>query len=136
MAVGWVPSARWSAGRHQLQRAVWPALVVVGGELAEDAPQVPFIHDDHVVEAFPPQGPHQPLGDSVRLWCRYRREHGLDAEAPRPRYEVTAIRTVAVANQEARARTPRRSSPKSGKTETFTETLSGVKSGTLEKTSG
>jgi hypothetical protein len=35
-----------------------------------------------------------------------------------------------------RARYVRKSGPKSGKTETFTETLSGVKSGTLEKTSG
>ena len=63
MAVGRVPSARWSAGRRQLQRAVWPAVVVVSCELAEDAPQVPLIHDDDVVEAFTAQGPHQPLGD-------------------------------------------------------------------------
>ena len=105
MAVGPVPSARWSARRRQLQR-VWPAIVVVSSELAEDAPQVPLVHDDHVVEAFPPQGLHQPLGDSVRLRRRDRREHRLDADAPRPRHEVTAIRPITIANQEAWALTP------------------------------
>ena len=105
MAVGRVPSARWSAGRRQLQRAVWPAVVVVSCELAEDAPQVPLIHDDDVVEAFTAQGPHQPLGDSVRLRRRDRREHRLDADAPRPRHEVTAIQPITIANQEAWALT-------------------------------
>ncbi len=41
------------AGRLERERSVRPALVVVNRELAKDAPQVPLIDDDHVVEAFP-----------------------------------------------------------------------------------
>jgi hypothetical protein len=36
-------------------------------ELAQHAPQVPFVHDDHVVEALAAQRPHDALRDRIGL---------------------------------------------------------------------
>jgi hypothetical protein len=58
------PAARFPWHR-QLQRAVWPRLVVVAHKLAHHGPQVPLIHDDQVIEASALERPDEPLRDGV-----------------------------------------------------------------------
>lgn len=74
-------------------------LVVVSGELAGDAPQVPLIHDHHVVELLPAQRPHQPFGDCVRPRRGDRHQHRLDANPPRSADKAPAVGAVAIADQ-------------------------------------
>ena len=87
---------------------MWPRLVIVPDERAERVPQVPFVHDDDVVQALPPKCAHQPLRDAVGLRRGDRREHRVDADALRPLDEVAAVGAVSVTDQETRAVSPRR----------------------------
>src|SRR5687767_2636771 len=66
-----------------VQRLMRTSLVVVAYELAEHMPQVPFVHDDDMVETFPAESPDEPLSDPVRLRSSDRRQYGLDADSPR-----------------------------------------------------
>ena len=69
---------------------------------------MPLIQRDDVVRALSTQRPDEPLGDRVRLRCAYRSQYGLDTDRLRPRDEATAVRAVAIADQEARAISSRR----------------------------
>jgi hypothetical protein len=46
---------------------VWAMPVVVAGVAAQDALEVGFVHDQQVVEALRPDGPHEPLNECVRV---------------------------------------------------------------------
>ena len=71
--------------------------LVVLDELSEHRPEVPFVEDDHVVEALIPERPHDPLGDRVRAGSPHRAEQRIDARASGPWPEVAAIDGIPVA---------------------------------------
>ena len=86
-----------------------PGLVVMADEVAQHMSQVPFVHDDDVVEALSAEGADQTFSDSVRLRRGDWRQHRLDADPSRPSDEVAAIGTVSITNQETRPGAPKAS---------------------------
>ena len=93
----------------QVERLMRPSRVVVADEVTEHVLQVALIHDDHMVEALPAQRADQPLGDAVGLRRRDRREHGLDADPPRPGDEVPPRTTGRDHGSDTSVRCPRAS---------------------------
>jgi hypothetical protein len=71
--IRWRP--RSDLRNFQLQRLMRPRAVVVTHELAEYAPQVPLVHDDHVVEALASKRTDDSLRDRVCLRGGDRCEH-------------------------------------------------------------
>jgi hypothetical protein len=76
--------------------------------LGEDTPQVRFAEDQHMVEAFTPDAPHQAFADRIRAGCLDRRSEHLDATADRHCTEVCAILGVIVSDQKPRRISKRR----------------------------
>ncbi|HEV1997534.1 MAG TPA: hypothetical protein VGR61_05315 [Candidatus Dormibacteraeota bacterium] len=80
----------------QIQTSVGAIAVVVGGEFREQPDQMALVDDDDVVQAFPAQGPHQSLGDRIRL---RRPVRGTDAgytEVGQLGVEIAAVNVVLV----------------------------------------
>jgi len=78
------------------------AAMVVTDVLAQDALCVSLIHDDHVVEAFPPKGSDHSFAIRIGLRCSRRRGETPRAEALHPAPEPGAVDRVAIVDEEAR----------------------------------
>ena len=50
-----------------IEAAVRPVAVVVSNKLLHDFLQMPFVEDEHVIQALPAQRAHEPLGNAIRL---------------------------------------------------------------------
>jgi hypothetical protein len=90
------------------QRPVRAGVVVVALELAEDRPEVRLVQNDQVVEALAAQRADESFGDRVRPRRPHRREHGRDAQPPRPEHELAPVDRVAVPHEVARHPSPGR----------------------------
>ena len=90
--------ARRGIGRLEVERAVWPVGVVVVGEDAEDALEVPSVDDQEPIETLSADGADEALGGRVRS----RRSHGCldgsDAFVGEDGVEVAREFAVAVAD--------------------------------------
>jgi len=82
--------------------------IVVVGELGQDHPQVSFVDHDQVVEAFGPNGPHDPLGHSVRVRRAWRGPHPADAQTRQLPVELTAVDGIPVVDEVFRLAAPGR----------------------------
>jgi hypothetical protein len=72
--------------------------VVVMDEDAKDTLEVASVQDQEPVEALGADGPHEALGDRVRLRCTNRRLDDLDAFVAEDSVEVVRELAVAVAD--------------------------------------
>ncbi len=75
---------------------MWPILVVVGDELAEDQRQGVFIPHDEVVQALAPQCPDDTFHDRVRSRRPNWRRYGVDADASCALTEVATVDSIAI----------------------------------------
>ena len=91
----------------EVERLMRPRTVIVAGKLADES-QVALVHDDDVVETLATECADESLGDPVGLRRGDRREHRADADACRARDEVTAVRAIAISDQEPGPGAPRR----------------------------
>ena len=87
---------RARSGRMQIQTSAGAIAVVVGGEFREQPDQMALVDDDDVVQAFPAQGPHQSLGDRIRLRRPVRGADAGYADAGQPGVEMPAVSVVSV----------------------------------------
>jgi hypothetical protein len=86
----WLP---WFWGCES-ERAVRAMAVVMVDELAENALEVPAVHDQDPVQALSPIGAYEPLGDRVR---RRRPDGGVDdPDTLGVEYRVEGARELAV----------------------------------------
>jgi hypothetical protein len=76
--------------------------MVVANVLAQEAFCVPLVHNDHVVEALPPEGPDHSFAIRVGLRCSRRCGETPRAEALHPAPEPGAVKRVAIVDEEAR----------------------------------
>ena len=87
------------AWRAEVERAVWSVAVVMIDVDAQDALEVSTISDEQPVEALGAHGPHESLGDGVRLGCTKRGPHHLNALATKDLVERVRELAVAVVDQ-------------------------------------
>ena len=90
-------------GRVQLGAAVGSSPVVVPGVLGQDAAQVAFAEDQHLVGDFGPGGEREPFRISIRARDPGRDRHRFDADAGQGRIERCGELPGAVADQEPEA---------------------------------
>ena len=83
-----------------------PVPVVMGGVLAENRPQMPFVVDEHPVGAFGSCGAYPPLGIAVRTRGPRRGLHYLHALAAEDLVERTGELGVTVPGEEAEGAGP------------------------------
>jgi hypothetical protein len=69
------------AWRVKSQRSMRPPPVVVGSELGEDGPQVPFTEDQDAVGELGSGGQYESFGETVRPRTARRDLHDVDARA-------------------------------------------------------
>lgn len=89
-------------GSVALQGEVRTGLVVVADVFLEDPPEGAFTEDDQVIEAFPTDGPDDPLGVGVLPGGLRRRENLLKADGPDPAPELVSVDGIPVPEQKAR----------------------------------
>jgi hypothetical protein len=90
-------------GRVQLAAAVGSSPVVAPGVLGQDAAQVAFAEDQHLVGDFGPGGVHEPFRISMRAGAPRRGLHSLDARAGQDRVRRCGALPGVVADQEPEA---------------------------------
>ncbi len=73
--------------------------VVVLDVLPQHPKQVSLTKNDHVVQAFAPQGAHDTFADRIRIGCRHRNEDCLYADSCCLLNEVAPVAAIPVANQ-------------------------------------
>jgi len=73
-----------------------PLGVVVGNVVREQAPEMTFAEDDHVIEKLSSTGSHPPLGDRVLPGAAVRRAHGIDPKVPDRSQDLRGEDRVAV----------------------------------------
>ena len=61
------------------EAVVNPIVVKVGNVVTNEAPQVLFVHGNHVVQHFPPTASHPSLSDTVLPRCPDTRSFGLQS---------------------------------------------------------
>src|SRR5262249_58236579 len=79
-----LPALRTSAGVAALERYSAPG----------PRPQVALVDHEHVIQALPPRGADEPLGDRVGPWGSNRRRELLDAEGSELGTAPTALDPV------------------------------------------
>jgi len=107
-SVWWRGPDKRSAGRLEVERAVWPGCVVVRRVFHQNEPEVPLVDNDRVVQTLPSQRSDETLGDRVRLRCLQRRQDGLDADPGGARDEGGTVATVTIPEEVLRLVAPRR----------------------------
>ena len=80
-----------------------PLGVVVGHVVSEQAPEMTFAEDDHVIEKLSSTGSHPSLGDRVLPGAAVRRAHGIDAEGPDRSHDFRGEDRVAIEKEVARS---------------------------------
>ncbi len=78
---------------------MWSIAIVVINELTDHRTRVTLIDHDQVIEAFGPNGPHDPLGDGVGFRRPWRSPQVGDAWAGRPAGEVATVDGIPVVNE-------------------------------------
>src|SRR5262245_27556605 len=78
----------------------------------EDPVQMVTIQNQEAVEAFRPDGPHEPLRHAIGLWGAKRRANDLDAVAAKHLVKTSDEFLVAIANQEPNRFLPLRPGPR------------------------
>jgi hypothetical protein len=73
-----------------------PLSVVVGNMFGEQAPEVRFPEDDHVIEKLAPASSNPALRDSVLPGTSVRSAYGIDAEVPDRSHDLRREDRVAV----------------------------------------
>ena len=97
-----------AAGDPLRQSLMRPIVVEVPRVFPEDAPQVPLVQDEDVVEALPPHAAEEALAGRVLSRCPLGRPQHRDAARRRDAGECRHVLAVVVADEEARGRPERR----------------------------
>ena len=98
----------WHALVDALMR---PRAIEIPHVLLEDMSQVPFAHEQDVIEAFTTNAAQQSFADGVRAWCPYRRPEHLDPAPDRNSLKVVTVLGIVVANEILRPSAERRCLP-------------------------
>ncbi len=88
--------------------------IVVIDELGQHGSQVALVDDDQVVEAFGPNGPHDPLGHGIGVRRAWRGPHSADAQTGQLAVEVTAVNGILVVDEVLSLPAPGRRPPETG----------------------
>ncbi len=76
---------------------MWPIVVVVGHEFADDRYQVVLVEDDQVVQTLAAKGADHSFDDRVRTRRTNRRGDGVDTDAPGALAKVAAEHRIPIA---------------------------------------
>jgi len=86
-AVNWLGYRCLRAWRAQLQRSMWPLLVVVQRVLVKDTAQVPLAEDQHPIGDLGADRQYEAFGEAVRPRTARRDLHHLDTRVRQDRVE-------------------------------------------------
>ena len=85
--------------RRVRQRSMWPVPVVMIDEHLKDSLKVLLVQNQKPVETFRAGGPHEPLGNTIRLWRATRRPNDLRAVASEDVVKTIGEFLIPIANQ-------------------------------------
>ena len=75
--------------------------MVMGRELGHDPAQMPLVDRHYIIQALPPEGPHQPFTEGVRLRRPVGRLENPNTEALQRQIDLGRKDAIAVMDQES-----------------------------------
>ena len=88
-----------TVGGVLVEREMCARLMVIREVADEDATQVPFTEDEHVIQTLPPDRPDEALREGILPWAVRGREDFLDPQARHAAPKRLAVDLVAVVEE-------------------------------------